>query len=191
MPNKRPASAVEPAGQDRYTSRTMVRSRFGLLILTAVLTLPGCGARGGHAPRAFPGSWPTETPDAAPTPAAEPSAVIGTALSLRGAPYAWGGATPRGFDCSGFTHYVYAQHGVILPRVAAHQYRIGDAIAPQELQPGDLVFFSTIAPGPSHVGLVIGDGRFIHAPSERGSVRVENLSARYWERRYVGARRPV
>ena len=84
---------------------------------------------------------------------------------------------------------MYAQHGVSLPRVAAHQYRVGEAVSAQELRPGDLVFFSTIAPGPSHVGLALGDGRFVHAPSERGTVRVENLGARYWQRRYLGARR--
>lgn len=161
--------------------------RLGLLTLAVSLTLSACGARGGYAPRPFPDAWPgTERAPARPV---DPSSVVRTALSLRGAPYAWGGTTPRGFDCSGFTHYVYAQHGVSLPRVAARQYRVGEAVSARELRPGDLVFFSTIAPGPSHVGLALGDGRFVHAPSERGAVRVEDLSARYWQRRYLGARR--
>ena len=167
----------------------MARSRLGLPTLAVVLALSACGTRGGHVPPPFPGSRPTDATDAARRRPVAPSAVIETALSLRGTPYVWGGATPRGFDCSGFTHYVYALHGVSLPRVAAQQYRTGDIVASRDLQPGDLVFFSTIAPGPSHVGLALGDGRFIHAPSERGAVRVENLHARYWQRRYLGARR--
>ena len=168
----------------------MARSRFGLLTLAAVLALSACGARGGHAPRPFPGTRPADTTDAARRRRpVKPSAVIETALSLQGVPYAWGGAKPQGFDCSGFTRYVYALHGIRLPRIAAEQYRIGDVVASRDLLPGDLVFFSTIAPGPSHVGLALGDGRFIHAPSERGDVRVENLNARYWQRRYLGARR--
>lgn len=161
--------------------------RLGLLTLAVCLTLSACGARGGHAPRPFPDAWPGT--DRAPTRPVDPSSVVRTALSLRGAPYAWGGTTPQGFDCSGFTHYVYAQHGVSLPRVAARQYRVGEAVSARELRPGDLVFFSTIAPGPSHVGVALGDGRFVHAPSERGAVRVEDLGASYWRRRYLGARR--
>ena len=90
-----------------------------------------------------------------------------------------------------FTRYVFDQHGVRLPRLAADQYRVGAEVAPGDLRPGDLVFFSTTAPGPSHVGLVIGGDEFVHAPSQRGEVRVERLSQRYWTRRYIGARRIV
>jgi len=168
----------------------MSRFRLGLLTVTVSLVMTACGAREGYAPRPFPGIRSADGSDATPRTAA-PTSVTATALSLQGAPYAWGGATPEGFDCSGFTHYVYAQHGISLPRTSEHQYRIGAAVASPELQPGDLVFFSTIAPGPSHVGLAIGDDRFVHAPSERGRVRVESLAARYWQRRYLGARRIV
>ena len=166
----------------------MLRFRLGLLTLTVCLALSACGARGGHAPRPFPGIRPAAEEDAAPR-TGDSTSVTATALSLRGTPYAWGGTTPKGFDCSGFTRYVYAQHGIFLPRTAGHQYRIGAAVAARNLRPGDLVFFSTIAPGPSHVGLAIGGGRFVHAPSARGKVRVESLGARYWRRRYLGARR--
>ena len=166
----------------------MSRFRLGLLTLTVSLTLSACGARGGHAPQPFPVGRPADGPDAAPR-AGAPTAVTATALSLQGTPYVWGGTTPRGFDCSGFTRYVYAQHGISLPRTARRQYRIGNAVAARDIRPGDLVFFSTIAPGPSHVGLAIGHGRFVHAPAERAAVRVESLSARYWQRRYLGARR--
>jgi cell wall-associated NlpC family hydrolase len=121
---------------------------------------------------------------------AEAIAVAGTALSLRGAPYRNGGTTPEGFDCSGFVQYVYRLHGVAVPRETREQFRLGRSLKREALVPGDLVFFTTVAPGASHVGIVIGPDQFVHAPSERGVVRVERLSAEYWNRRYVGARRP-
>jgi cell wall-associated NlpC family hydrolase len=117
-------------------------------------------------------------------------ALSGTALSLRGAPYRDGGVDPaKGFDCSGFVQYVYGQHGVDLPRQVRDQFRVGKTVDRDRLEPGDLVFFSTVAPGASHVGIMIGGDQFIHAPSERGVVRVESLGAQYWASRYVGARR--
>ena len=116
-------------------------------------------------------------------------ALSGTALSLRGAPYRNGGGDPSGFDCSGFVQYVYEQHGVEMPRQVREQFRIGKTIDRDRLEPGDLVFFSTVAPGASHVGIVIGGDQFIHAPSERGVVRVESLSQQYWASRFIGAKR--
>jgi cell wall-associated NlpC family hydrolase len=117
-------------------------------------------------------------------------ALSGTALSLRGAPYRNGGIDPvAGFDCSGFVKYVYEQHGVAMPREVRDQFRVGKNIDKDRLEPGDLVFFSTVAPGASHVGIVIGGDQFVHAPSERGVVRVERLSQQYWSSRFIGARR--
>ena len=116
-------------------------------------------------------------------------ALSGTALSLRGAPYRDGGDNPAGFDCSGFVRYVYEQHGVAMPRQVRDQFRVGKSVDRGDLEPGDLVFFSTVAPGASHVGIVIGGDQFVHAPSERGVVRVENLSSQYWSSRYIGAKR--
>jgi cell wall-associated NlpC family hydrolase len=121
--------------------------------------------------------------------AADGYALSGTALSLRGAPYRNGGGDPAGFDCSGFVRYVYEQHGVAMPRQVREQYRVGKSIDRDRLEPGDLVFFSTVAPGASHVGIVIGGDQFIHAPSERGVVRVESLSQQYWASRFIGAKR--
>ena len=95
---------------------------------------------------------------------------------------------PSGFDCSGFVWYVFAQHGVTLPRTVTGQYGAGKD-ADGGLIPGDLVFFSTVAPGASHVGISIGGDEFVHAPSSKGEVRVERLGSRYWAGRYVGARR--
>jgi cell wall-associated NlpC family hydrolase len=111
------------------------------------------------------------------------------ALQLRGTPYRNGGADPAGFDCSGFVQYVFAQHGVIVPRKVMEQYRAGTEVPPSQLQAGDLVFFTTVAPGASHVGIALGGDEFVHAPSSTGEVRVERMSAAYWSTRFVGARR--
>ena len=152
-----------------------------------LLSVAACSTRGGAVPAPFPRPGVAADP-ARPGPTAE---LIDTALELRGAPYVWGGTTPRGFDCSGFTRYVFARHGVHLPRTAEAQYRTGHPIDPDDLRPGDLVFFTTIAPGASHVGLAIGGGRFVHAPNQRSSVRIDELDARYWRRRFLGVRRVV
>jgi cell wall-associated NlpC family hydrolase len=117
-------------------------------------------------------------------------ALSSTALSLRGAPYRNGGIDPSsGFDCSGFVKYVYQQHGVNMPREVRDQFRVGKSVDRDQLEPGDLVFFSTVAPGASHVGIVIGGDQFVHAPSQRGVVRVESLTQDYWSRRFIGAKR--
>jgi peptidoglycan DL-endopeptidase CwlO len=116
-------------------------------------------------------------------------ALVGTALSLRGSPYRNGGSDPNGFDCSGFTQYVFAQYGVPLAREVREQFHQGVPVDETDLAPGDLVFFSTTDPGASHVAIAIGGDEFVHAPSSTGQVRVEHLSAGYWASRYVGARR--
>ena len=121
--------------------------------------------------------------------AANGYALSGTALSLRGAPYRDGGGDPSGFDCSGFVRYVYEQHGVAMPRQVRDQFRVGKNVDRDRLEAGDLVFFSTTAPGASHVGIVIGGDQFVHAPSEKGVVRVESLNSQYWGSRYIGAKR--
>jgi len=116
-------------------------------------------------------------------------ALVGTALSLRGAPYRNGGADPAGFDCSGFTQYVFGQYGVSLPRGVHEQYRWGKSVKPEELAAGDLIFFTTTESGASHVAIAIGGDEFVHAPSSAGVVRVEHLSSRYWAPRFLGAKR--
>jgi cell wall-associated NlpC family hydrolase len=116
-------------------------------------------------------------------------ALAGTALALRGIPYRNGGTDPNGFDCSGFTQYVFSQYGVALPREVREQYRVGKSIGPEDLAPGDIVFFSTTEPGPSHVAIAIGGDEFVHAPSSTGVVRVEHLNSTYWGPRFLAARR--
>ena len=112
------------------------------------------------------------------------------ALSLIGINYRYGGDTPvTGFDCSGFVRYVFNQIGTGLPRSAPEISRIGRTVDRDELQPGDLVFFNTLRRPFSHVGIYLGEQRFIHSPSRGGNVEIVNMSERYWERRYNGARR--
>jgi len=113
------------------------------------------------------------------------------ALSYLGIRYRWGGDDPRdGFDCSGLVAYA-ARHslGLKLPRSAADIAQLGAPVARSELQAGDLVFFNTLGRRYSHVGIYVGDERFVHAPSTGGVVRIERMSVRYWAKRYNGARR--
>jgi cell wall-associated NlpC family hydrolase len=116
---------------------------------------------------------------------------VSTALALRGIAYRNGGSEPsRGFDCSGLVQWVFAQHGTALPRETREQYATGGNVGENEIQPGDLVFFETVGAGPSHVGIALGGGEFVHAPSSRGVVRVESYStSEYWSERWLGARR--
>jgi cell wall-associated NlpC family hydrolase len=115
--------------------------------------------------------------------------VVETALQFRGVPYRNGGSDPSGFDCSGFVQYVFAQHGTALPREVREQFEFGEAVQMERLRAGDLIFFTTVARGASHVGVFIGGEEFVHAPSSRGRVRVERFTSSYWSRRIVGARR--
>jgi cell wall-associated NlpC family hydrolase len=115
--------------------------------------------------------------------------LVDSALALRGVPYRNGGADPTGFDCSGFTQYVFAQAGIRLPRNVHDQFGQGMSVKPQALIPGDLVFFRTTGRGATHVGVVVNGDWFVHAPSSTGVVRVERLSTSYWSARFLGARR--
>jgi cell wall-associated NlpC family hydrolase len=111
------------------------------------------------------------------------------ALGFRGVPYRLGGDDPSGFDCSGLVHYVFAQYGVLVPRVVEDQYQVGEKVKTKDIKPGDLIFFSTKGPGASHVAIAVGEDRFVHAPNSRGVVRVEALTSEYWGSHYIGARR--
>lgn len=117
------------------------------------------------------------------------SALIRTALACRGLRYRRGGTSRGGFDCSGFTRYVYAKYGVSLPHSSAAQSRLGTPVSRDQLQPGDLVFFQTYRRGISHVGIYIGNNQFVHASTPRGGVRVDSLNHSYYSKRYRGARR--
>jgi peptidoglycan DL-endopeptidase CwlO len=105
-------------------------------------------------------------------------------MQYLGVPYQWGGASPSGFDCSGFTMYVYAQVGVSLPHNAAMQYSMGSPVGREFLQPGDLVFFN----GLGHVGIYIGGNQMIHSPHTGDVVKISTLTG-WYASTYVGARR--
>ncbi|MBO8164619.1 MAG: C40 family peptidase [Brevibacillus sp.] len=108
---------------------------------------------------------------------------------LYGVPYKTAGDTTQGFDCSGFTRYVFHALGAEIPRTSAAQYNVGQAVAKQDLQPGDLVFFNTNNRGVSHVGIYIGSNTFVHSASGQGVVKTNLNDPYYWGKRYVGARR--
>src|SRR5688572_26237265 len=188
-----------------YADITAVPSR--LLIVVLALLTGACASTGGvPQPRPFPGAAlppvaseptagaePAEPQPSEPVapfePAAPAGSVVRTALDFLGVPYRNGGTDPAGFDCSGFVQYVLARHGLVVPREVRDQYLAGREIDLKDAQPGDLIFFETVSPGASHVGMVVGEGRFVHAPSSRGVVRVEAYVANYWSIRIVGARR--
>lgn len=132
---------------------------------------------------------------APPVAAADMPADVPTyALSLIGHPYRLGGTSPEtGLDCSGFVAHVYGQvTGVVLPRDTRSLSAQTLPLAPDELLPGDLVFFNTLERAFSHVGIYLGDGRFVHAASSRsGAVMVSRIGDPYWRARYDGARRVV
>jgi cell wall-associated NlpC family hydrolase len=131
---------------------------------------------------------PTTTPTAPTSDKA--TAIINTAKGLMGVPYVWGGSTPSGFDCSGFTSYVMAKNGITIPRTAALQFGSGTSVAKANLKIGDLVFFTTYTAGASHVGFYLGDGNFIHASSAAGKVTISNLNtSSYYSSRFLGGRR--
>jgi cell wall-associated NlpC family hydrolase len=198
-----------PAAADRAdSSRETMKNRKELLAMAAMAVLvaaltPACASSGAARPRPFPMPAGSATPPpvatAEPVPVTPPApqaavpaeaTLIDTALSFRGTRYRDGGSDPSGFDCSGFTQWVFAQYGVALPREVTDQFTVGKKIRKEDdLKPGDLVFFHTVSRGASHVGIYVADDQFVHAPSSKGVVRVEHLSSSYWSPRFVGGRR--
>lgn len=123
-------------------------------------------------------------------PASVGETVAANAMNFKGVRYSYGGSSPNGFDCSGFTMYLYGLCGYGLPHSATRQYdNVGTAVSKDSLQPGDLVFFSDSSHRIGHVGLYIGSGQFIHARSSTGRVTVDSLSTSYYVNHYVGAKR--
>lgn len=115
------------------------------------------------------------------------------ALSLTGVQYKYGGNTPdTGMDCSGLVRFVFKE--VVnkdLPRSSEEISRVGDEVGGHELRPGDLVFFNTLQRAFSHVGIYLGENKFIHSPASGGKIRIESMASRYWKQRFNGARRIV
>jgi cell wall-associated NlpC family hydrolase len=126
-------------------------------------------------------------PVSGPIPGDRYSSVVGIAMQYLGVPYVWGGASPSGFDCSGFVMYVYSQVGVSLPHYTVAQWNYPNSVSVprSELEPGDLVFFA----GLGHVGIYVGNGQFIHAPHTGDVVRIDSLSEGWYSSEYDGAKR--
>jgi cell wall-associated NlpC family hydrolase len=135
-------------------------------------------------PAATAGVSASPPPSSAAAPPASHGGVVGIAMRYLGVPYVWGGASPRGFDCSGLVMYVFSQIGVSLPHSSYAQYGMGAPVSMSQLQPGDLVFFA----GASHVGIYIGGGQFIHAPHTGDVVKISSLSG-WYASTFAGGRR--
>jgi hypothetical protein len=189
-----------------FDARSVIASQ--LRIVVAVLlgaVAMACASTGTIAtPRPFPGApLPPAMPSNFPGPVAvlpgpaaalfAPDAIVQMALGFQGVPYRLGGEEPgAGFDCSGLVRYVFEHYQVDLPRTVAEQYQSGRRVQIDDVQAGDLLFFSTIGPGATHVGIAIGPsgpGAFVHAPGDGGAVRVEHFDSPYWRSRLVGVRR--
>ncbi len=162
------------------------------VFLAATLLLAGCGIlpRQGE----IPGTEPLPESLFTQAPAEERSAdrrqqALEAAGRLLGAPYAYGGSSPSGFDCSGLVYYVFRQAGIDVPRTCREQYRQSRHIDLARLQPGDLLFFSISRRRIGHVGIYVAPGLFIHAPSKGKGVSYARLEEPYWRRRLIGAGR--
>ncbi|HEV8644926.1 MAG TPA: C40 family peptidase [Burkholderiales bacterium] len=133
-------------------------------------------------------------PEVAETPATRASdetarKAVAFAREMIGKPYRYAGDTPAGFDCSGLVRYSYGRAGISMPRATQPQRNATKLISVRSLRPGDLLFFDQEGKKASHVGIYLGDGRFVHAPSTGGRVRTDSLGADYWKKHFVEARR--
>lgn len=163
-----------------------------LVVVAFGAAAAGCASTAMARPEAFPRSGGDIGPSARVRLPSSTSGLLDTARLQRGVRYQLGGASPsEGFDCSGLVRYVFLQHGVNVPRTAAEQYRTGIDVKAANIVRGDLVFFSTTGPGPTHVGIVVDSGTFVHAPDTGAVVRQERFDTPYWTSRYLGARRLV
>jgi cell wall-associated NlpC family hydrolase len=170
----------------------MRRNTFIIITLTCLLS--ACAAGEGESARLHAANLESDAQvrvQAAPPTAAD--AVVLQALTLLGVGYQYAGKIPQtGFDCSGLVRYVYHEaRGVELPNTALELSRVGKKVERDALQPGDLVFYNTLRHAFSHVGIYLGENRFIHAPRLGSEVRIEDMSSQYWVARFDGARRIV
>ena len=149
-----------------------------VLMLSVVFALAACA---GSPPRTATAKVNSESADA--------SVAADHALAMIGAPYRYGGLDPAGFDCSGLVHYSFRKIGISLPRDTRSLRKVGMEIEMDDLAKGDLVFFDQEGKKSSHVGIYLGDGRFVHAPSTGGKVRADKIDLTYWRKHFTEARR--
>ena len=159
-----------------------------LLALLTVLLLSACSTKG---PVDQQAATSYQQPSTAFNPAADE--VLLRAIGLVGTPYVWGGNTPSsGFDCSGLIGFVYQEvAGIRLPRTTQQMLHMpGQQVSRNQLRSGDIIFFATAGRGRvSHAGIYVGEGRFVHAPSSGGTVRLDSVNAAYWNKAYLQAKR--
>lgn len=158
----------------------------------AALLLPLAGLTACASTPSAPQHSVAESVAIAPTQARSqprPHSGLAIARNMVGTPYRYGGASPRGFDCSGLVYYSYRKAGIEVPRTSNEQFRQSEPVKLTRLRPGDLVFFRLSHDKTSHVGVYAGRGRFIHAPSRGGRVSYALLIDPYWEARLIGAGR--
>jgi cell wall-associated NlpC family hydrolase len=172
------------------STQGLYRVRFGNFPTKEAARLKAESLRTAGVIREFYLVAPEETVQARPQgDAGLRDSLVATASSYLGVPYLWGGTSAQGFDCSGLTMSVYRLNGLQLPRSSREQYGAGTAVSVDELQKGDLLFFATAGAGRvSHVGMYVGDGTFIHAPSRGKSIRRELLSDSYYRKTFLGAK---
>ncbi len=164
---------------------------YAALALSAAILLAGCGGRSATREHAPPATSTRAWSNVSPVDPVRANAVLMRAISLVGTPYRRGGNTPEGgFDCSGLVNYVYRDMlDLRLPRTSRELAAVqGPRIAPTQLASGDLVFFGN-GDQVSHVGIYVGEGRFVHAPNSGGTVRLDRLDGSWWRDHYSGARR--
>jgi cell wall-associated NlpC family hydrolase len=176
------------------TVRPFVRSILVACVCASILAFTASSALAAplDSPE-FVASLAKPSSDYQPAPVAKPGVeVADLAEQFVGSPYRWGGASPSGFDCTGFVMYVYSQFGVAMPHNEAGQLASGENVSAEELKPGDvLVFANTYRRGLSHAGIYVGNGQFVHAADERHGVIVSSLSDGYWSSRLAGASRAI
>jgi cell wall-associated NlpC family hydrolase len=172
--------------------QTPVRHRLAVALFAAGLIgfAPASTAQDA-ATRSFSAAASARVKDAAASALDSAQSLASAALDLIGIRYKWGGNTPEtGLDCSGLVRYVFQQvTGATLPRTAKDMSRLGESVALADLRPGDLVFFNTRRFAFSHVGIYLGDNRFVHAPRRGRDVEVAELDSAFWKKRFNGARR--
>lgn len=156
------------------------------LILMTVLALTACSGKPAPADKIAGQQLPTAVTTQRSSSAL---AALNVARSLIGTSYRYGGSDPRGFDCSGLVQYCFRQAGISLPRTSSDIFRLSQLVNPQDVQPGDLVFFAITPDKVSHVGIYADDGHFIHAPSSGKGVSYAKLTDPYWRKRLIGVGR--